>query len=229
MGYFYSREKLEIVADNINKRFYPKRLEDVSPLDPYDLLEKLGLDVEWKFISPNMEILGMIFFNDDCWPVWDKGTYKHGDMPNFEKFKRGTIVINEALTSKKYANKERFVCGHEVSHWIKDQDYFKNHPTDVIHVCGEDACSKTYWNSKMSELDVVERQTNYLNAAILMPRNTIIKAFEKISRYKYYPDHPLELKTYMKAYVKELAYGFGLNYNPVLYRLYDLGVLKRPE
>jgi hypothetical protein len=33
----------------------------------------------------------------------------------------------------------------------------------------------------------------------------------------------------MKAYVKKLADEFGLNYNPVLYRLYDLGVLKRPE
>lgn len=229
MGYFYSKEQLEIMADNINKRFYPDRLEEVSPLDPYDLLEKLELDVEWKYISPNMKILGIIFFDDDFWPVWDKGSYKQGDRPHLERFKKGTVVINETLTNKKYANKERFVCGHEVSHWIKDQNYFKNHPTDVIHACGEEACSKTYWNNKMSELDIIERQTNYLNAAILMPRNVIIKGFEKISRYKYIPDHPLEFKSYMKAYVKKLADGFRLNYNPVLYRLYDLGVLKRPE
>lgn len=229
MGYFYSKNELENMADNINKRFYPNRLEEVSPLDTYDLLEKLGLDVEWKYISPNMEILGMIFFGDDCWPVWDKGTYCNGDMPHYEFFKRGTIVINENLTVKKHARKERFVCGHEISHWIKDPNYFKNHPTDLIHACGEEACSKTYWNSKMSELDIIERQTNYLNAAILMPRNAIIKAFEKISRYKYNPDHPIEFKSYMTAYVRELADGYGLNYNPVLYRLYDLGFIKRSK
>ena len=229
MGYFYSKDQLEFMADNINRKFYPKRLEEISPLDHYDLLEKLELDIEWKYVSPNMKLLGMIFFDDNVWPVWDKPTYDQGDMPHLEKFKKGTVVINESLTNKKYANKERFVCGHEISHWIKDQKYFKNHPTDVIHACGEEACSKTYWNSKMSELDIIERQTNYLNAAILMPRNAIIKGFEKISRYKYFPDHPLEFRPYMKAYVRKLADAYGLNYNPVLYRLYDLDVLKRPE
>lgn len=46
MGYFYSRETLEIMADEINRKYYPDRLEKVIPLDHYDLLEKLGLEVE---------------------------------------------------------------------------------------------------------------------------------------------------------------------------------------
>ena len=58
--YFYSRETLELMADDINRKYYPERLDSVLPLDPYDLLEKQGLDVEWKYISPNEQLLAAI-------------------------------------------------------------------------------------------------------------------------------------------------------------------------
>jgi hypothetical protein len=63
--YFYSRETLELMADDVNRKYYPERLDSVLPLDPYDLLEKQGLDVEWKYISPNEQLLGLIFFADE--------------------------------------------------------------------------------------------------------------------------------------------------------------------
>ena len=97
---FYSRESLEQMADDLNRKYYPERLEKVLPLDPYDLLEKQGLDVEWKYISPNRKLLGLIFFEDCEFPVWDSGTYHKGDKPHFEKFKRGTMVINNILLEK---------------------------------------------------------------------------------------------------------------------------------
>ena len=37
--YFYSREELELMAEELNRKYYPERLERVLPLDPYDLLE----------------------------------------------------------------------------------------------------------------------------------------------------------------------------------------------
>ena len=100
--YFYSRETLELMADETNGKYYPERLEKVLPLDPYDLLEKQGLDVEWKYISPNEQLLGLIFFADEQFPVWNKGTFEQGDKPHCESFKRGTIVINNILKEKKY-------------------------------------------------------------------------------------------------------------------------------
>lgn len=98
---FYSREKLELMANDLNRRYYPERLDMLLPLDPYDLLEKQGLDVEWKYISPNDKILGMIFFEDGDFLVWDKGIYEKGDMPHYESFRKGTIVINAILTESK--------------------------------------------------------------------------------------------------------------------------------
>lgn len=129
---FYSREKLELMANDLNRRYYPERLDMLLPLDPYDLLEKQGLDVEWKYISPNDKILGMIFFEDGDFLVWDKGIYEKGDMPHYESFRKGTIVINAILTeSKKLKEKEVFVCTHENTHWIKGKDYFKEHSNEI--------------------------------------------------------------------------------------------------
>ena len=226
---FYSKEKLENMADQINIEFYPERLEKVIPFDAYDFMEKQGLEIEWKYITPNKKLLGMIFFGDEVWPVWDSGKYKQGDLPHKEFFKKGTVVINNILIDEKDIKKERFVSGHEAMHWVKDKNYFRTHTTDVIHACKEEVFEKTYWNNKMSKEDIIERQTNYLNAAVLMPRNLIKKEFFKRLRYKNIPDGPIEYMLYMRKHIKSLAYDFGLNYNPVLYRLYDLNILKRKD
>ena len=228
--YFYSRETLELMADDINRKYYPERLDSVLSLDPYDLLEKQGLDVEWKYISPNEQLLGLIFFADEEFPVWDKGTFQKGDKPHYESFKKGTIVINNILVEKKnYKKKEIFVCTHENCHWIKDQEYFKDHPESIIQICDSKSLEKTYWNSKMSDRDIIERQNNYLCAAVIMPRDVIKKAFFKSMRYKNIPEEPIEFKPFMKKHIAVLASMYGINYNPVLYRLYDLNILVRPD
>ena len=81
----------------------------------------------------------------------------------------------------------------------------------------------------MSERDVIERQTNYLSAAVIMPRSVIKKAFFKSMRFKNIPEEPIEYKPFMKKHIAILANGFGVNFNPVLYRLYDLNILIRPD
>lgn len=225
---FYTREKLELMANELNQKYYPERLDKILPLDPYDLLEKQGLDVEWKYISPNDKLLGMIFFEDGMYPVWDKGTYKNGDRPHYEFFKKGTIVINSLLTeNKKFKEKENFVCTHENAHWIKDKDYFKQHSNEIIQICSKDTLGKTYWNSNMSEIDIIERQNNYFCAAVLMPRDTLKKEFFKSLRYKNIPNEPIEYLPYIKKHIAAIAHKIGINYNPVLYRLYDLNILIR--
>ena len=228
--YFYSREELELMAEELNHKYYPERLEKVLPLDPYDLLEKQGLDVEWKYISPNDSLSGLIFFEDGVFPVWKNASFKTGDKPSFELFKKGTIVINNLLEEKKkHRKRNTFVCAHENCHWIKDQAYFKDHPGSIVQICDRSSLEKTYWNDKMSEIDIIERQNNYLTAALIMPRNVIKNAFFKSLRYRNIPDEPIEYVPYMKKHISKLANSYGINFNPVLYRLYDLGILERSE
>lgn len=226
--YFHSKEQLEKMADNINKVYYPLRMENILPLDPYDLLEKLGLSVEWKYITPNDSILGMICFDDTQWFVWEKGNYCSGDKPHIETFNKGTIIINQVLLdSNNNYKKEIFVCTHEITHRIKDKAYFKNNAESMLQVCHKDSFEKTFRNSKMSEKDVIERQNNYLCAAVLMPRNVIKREFFRKLRFKNIPTAPIDYKPYMRKIIKEIADGYNINFNPVLYRLFDLQILKR--
>ena len=148
---FYKNKDLELLAEQINNKYYPERLNKVIPLDTYDLIEKLNLEVEWKYISPNSDLLGMIFFENSSWPIWDKGTYKPGDKPKLEHFKKGTIVINNLLIDKRDEEKERFVSGHEIMHWIKDKRFFENSQSNGLHICDYKNFKSTFWNYKMKE------------------------------------------------------------------------------
>jgi len=228
MNYFYSREYLEEQADKINMKYYPERLSKVSPFNHYDFLEKLGLEVEWKYISPDDSILGMYFFEDGMIYVWPNGKYQPGDQPVKEYFKKKTVVINQIILDKKNNEKqERFLCNHEVSHSIKDTQYFIDHPSNMVQICGAQNFGSTYWDSKMSEIAIIERQTNYLNAAILLPRDVVKREFFRRLRYTYIPEEPIAYTVYMKKHIAKLADEYGVNYNVLLYRLYDLNILSR--
>ena len=227
----YTKDKLEDLADAVNRKYFPERLSSAIALDPYDLVDKLGCTVDWKYISPDDTILGATFFSDCVWPVWPNGTFKKGDICNLDLFRTGTIVINQRVLdskSKKAKQFENFIVGHECSHWIKDKDYFESHgEQDAYHICQKNDFESTWWRTSMTEIEIIERQTNYLNAAILMPRDVIKREFFRIGRYRNIPTQAIEYKSYMRGWVAELAKKFDLNFNPVLYRLQDLGVIER--
>lgn len=224
----YTRDNLEQIADDINREFFPQRLFEPSVLDPYDLLEAIGCDYEWKYISPDDSIMGMTFFDDGYWYIWPKGRFSDGDRPHLEKYKKGTMLINQGLLdskSKKSKCSERFIVTHEASHWVKDRPYFEKHPDTIMQTCNKNDFDITIWNTNMSELEIIERQANYLGAAIQMPRDVIIETFFRIGRYKHIPDGPIEFKPYMKAWIAKIAELYELNYNPVRYRLKDLNII----
>lgn len=216
------------MANEINSRYYPQRLTSVVPLDCYDLLEKLGLDIEWKYISPSLDIQGMYFVEDGEFYVWPHGEIRSGDKPILEKFKKDTIVINQILLDKKsYKQKENFVCTHEIGHAIKDKEYFRLHPKNRMQMCSEASLRGSSWNDSMQVEDVIESQNNYLTAALLMPREVIKTQFFKALKWRNIPSEPVEFVPYMKKSIGVLAKGYGVNYNPVIYRLCDIGVLDR--
>lgn len=227
---YYNREELENMADEINRKYYPVRLEKMLPFDFYDYMENiLHLDVEWKYISPNMKILGLIFFEDGEFYVWPKGTFSKSDKPHKVFFKKGTVVINQNIIDKKQLERERFVGNHESMHWVKDINFFSKIDNSILQICNKDSFANTNWSEWMSPVDIVERQTNYLNAAVLMPRDVIVKEFLKLIRYTFVPTKPIELTKWMYGAIAKIAKAYGVNFNPVKYRLQDLGILEREE
>jgi len=223
----YTRARLEAIANQINEKYFPDRLLSVLPFDAYDLLEALGCDVEWKYISPDDSISGATFFEDGYWYIWSSGTYQEGDSCNKEFFPKGTVLINQIIIDKNDRKKENFVVAHECAHQIKDEEYFKNHGADICHLCRTNDIGSTRWYTNMSELEIIERQTNYLAAAIWMPEDVTRERFFKIARYKNIPDHPLEIKKYVNGWIAQLAKEYNINFNPMKYRLQDLNILER--
>lgn len=222
------RERLELLADDINRKYFPERLSSPLPLDPYDFLEAIGCEIEWKYISPDDSILGMTFFRDGYWYIWEGGVCLGANSCKAETFREGTVVINQRLldsTLKKASNIERFVVVHEGAHWLKDRDYFSKKEESVVNTCFKNNFFGTHWDRSMSELEIIERQTNYLAAAILMPRDVIRQEFFRAGRYKNIPEGPIEYKSYMKAWIAKLSKNFGVNFNPVKYRLKDLHII----
>lgn len=228
---YYTRSQLEEMADDINRNFFPERLEKVTVLDEYALLENLGLEVEWDYISPNEDILGLIFFENGSWYVWDDLDIKKKKVRK-KYYQKGTVVINQILLDSetdKNRNRERFVANHESMHWVKDKPFFSTRNNGILQICNEKTTNSTYWSNQMSGEEIVERQTNYLNAAVLMPKDITINTFFKLARFKNIPTEPIDYMSYMTKHVAKLAKMFGLNFRPVLYRLYDLNILKRKD
>lgn len=60
-----------------------------------------------------------------------------------------------------------------------------------------------------------------------MPRDIIKKEFFRLLRYKNIPQKPLILQKYMFKAIQELSKTFNVNFNPVKYRLMDIGVLEK--
>lgn len=62
--YNYSAHQLENEAEKLLTQFDPERLRKPKPIDVYAVIEKcLGVDYDWKYITPDQSILGATAFN----------------------------------------------------------------------------------------------------------------------------------------------------------------------
>lgn len=226
----YQREELEEIADAINLRFFPERLERVIPFDAYFFLDLLGYEYQWKRISSGVQISAMTFFDDGRWYIWPRSSYTKGDVPTEAFFRKGTVVVNERLTElKKFREAERFAVTHEGCHIIKDRPFFEKHSDTVSSICKANDSRRVYWTGREPTVELIERQNDYLTAAVLMPREQIKALFFKTMRRKTIPDGPIPFEKYMTKYVAAVAKAYGVSLNAAKYRLQDIGVLEDPR
>jgi hypothetical protein len=89
---------LESYAEDIVKDFAPELLLHPGIIDVDEFLEYyLKLDVVYRHISYNKKVLGITAFNDGLVDVIDEETGKPGEIA----VKKGTVIIDTSLTSKK--------------------------------------------------------------------------------------------------------------------------------
>lgn len=226
----YSKDELEEMAEEINRRYSPERLEKASPFDPYLFLDKLGYEYRWAQISPGLQISAMTFFDDGRWYLWPKPSFDKGDVPTEAFFPKGTVLVNTRLTElKKFREAERFAVTHEGCHTIKDRRFFETHADAISSICKANDSRKVYWTGREPTIELIERQNDYLTAAVLMPRAQIKRLFFETMRRKSVPEEPIRFEDYMKQFIAKVARAYGVSFNAAKYRLQDIGVLADPR
>lgn len=226
----YSKEELEEMADEINANHFPERLKKAMPFDAYLFLDKLGYEYRWCRISPGLQISAMMFFSDGEWYIWPKSSYNQGDKPEKQSFSKGTVLVNERfLSSKKLRHSENFAVAHEGCHCIKDKRFFEERAGEVASICRSNDSKKVYWRGSEPTIELIERQNDYLTAAVIMPKEQVKREFFKALRWKNIPNEPIDFKGYMKRGIGALGKIYDIGFNAVKYRLQDIGVLIDPR
>ena len=226
----YSKDELEEMADAINDRYFPERLLKAMPFDPYLFLDKLGYECQWALISPGLQISAMTFFSSGVWYIWPKSSYERGDAPEERFFKKRTVLVNECLLkSKKTHYAEMFAVAHEGCHVIKDRRFFEEQLGEVASICRANDSKRIYWRRNMPTTELIERQNDYLTAAVIMPKEQVRAEFFKAIRWRNIPSEPIRFEDYMKRGINALMRLYDIGFNAAKYRLQDIGVLIDPR
>lgn len=223
----YSDESLDFFGDELNRRFAPSRLEEAKPLDVYDVVESIGCTPDWKYITPDQSILGMTVFETTTFYEWEKPFFNQGDLPKEIVLKKGTILIERTLNegNKQKQRMENFTVIHECFHWLLHRRYFETSDSSFYLCCTEDSLlGKNVWSNK--NIGRLEHQANRCAASFLLPRQAVCNEFMKIARLKNIPQHPMPLQN-MKSHIAKTAALFEVNFNPMKYRLQELGFIQK--
>ena len=107
------------------------------------------------------------------------------------------------------------------------QYYFSENDSDAVHSCGKDSFTIFGCSEDDSVINILEWQANYAAACFLMPQEDVSQAFIKRLRLKGFPQKPLEMKRWVNAHISMLAKQFGVNFNPMKYRLQELKLIQK--
>jgi len=196
-GYTFSQipyltyDALEQYAEQVVADFVPERLNNPGALDVDRFIEYyLGLSVEYHRICYDRRVLGMTAFNDGCIDVANENT----GLPEPIPVSKGTIVIDTSLTvSKRSIPRLRFTMMHEgAGHWLLHRKAFSpDNPFGPAGVYQNQYLAAKegrddYSSSKKEKTDnqYMERQADFLAAAILMPRPALRNTFRTFFKSK---------------------------------------------
>lgn len=172
-------ELLESIARNTLKKFDPQLITGTEnlcvPIE--DIIESLGLTLEYQYIRKNGRILGETVFDDSYIPLYNMEKKKY----ELIYMERGTIIIDASLLGSSADGRLRFTCAHELAHWLIHQElYCGSGNTAAMH--------KTVIKSSDSD-QYIERQADRLASALLMPSSAAFTESQEAVKRKRLPDN----------------------------------------
>lgn len=221
--YNFSPQQLDNEAVKLLKQFDPERLEKPKPIDVYAVIEKcLGVEYDWKYITPDQSILGATAFNAGYVWVWPEPYYREGMLPTKTYLPKGGILIDTTLTEGENRGRENFTVMHEVFHQVLHKNCFRREKPDYIHGTSQKAL-----NSKKvlsTSLDYIEYQANTCAAAFLMPQNLVSNIFKKRSS-NLGTHYPLPCNYMVESIICDMSDEFSVSKQAMRFRLNKLGLI----
>jgi len=200
---YYRNETLEAIARKVIHQYDPSLLETPAPIPIESILERAyGLKLDIQHIRGNGRILGQIVFEKSMVPVYER---ESGEGYKLIPMEAGMVIIDASLTKRGRYGRYRFTLAHELSHNIIHKDYF-------ISRGGTAAMTNAFEYSEVEK--TVERQANRMASYLLMPKDTIEKAFHDVLRTQ-------------GNIIASLSERFHVSKEAMDYRLNEMGLLTK--
>lgn len=168
---YLSPQFLEVIARNALKNYDESLVSgfEAKEVPIEEIIESMGLSLEYQYIRNNGRILGETIFDDSYIPIYNM------DEKRYEIIfvQRGTIILDASLLQRKMRGRCRFTAAHELAHWLIHQELYSG---------SGDTAAMLKSPIKSSEVDKrIECQADMLASALLLPINQVKKAFYRIS------------------------------------------------
>jgi len=230
---YITYDALEEYAEKLVADFSPELLHSPGVINVEEFLEYyLNLNVVFRHICFNKQVLGITAFNDGMVDVIDDETGRPGEMP----VKMGTVIIDTSLTSKKNEPRLRFTGMHEGVHWLIHRKAFADDnpfgPAGMYknqYLAAKEGRGDYLRSTKeRNDVDRMERQADFLAAAVLMPRPALRVAYR--SFFRIFNEKPrriirgasIEDDCYAKQIPEYVARAFNVSNKAALIRLEKL-------
>lgn len=221
-----SKNEIETIGEKFVRDFFPSMLEHPQALDIEAFAElRLGLEIDYKYLSDDHRYLGMMVFNDTNKVIIFDDEKRCAE---YLSVSAGTIIIDNSLLEDNQEHRFRFTMAHECGHSVLHSTYYCYNPNQMTFLEGNskepmvqcrDSCisARTKPRRSWSDSDWMEWQANYFASVVLMPAQSI-KNF-KFSRVE--DDIPNEI-----AMIQKVAQTYNVSPQAAKYRLEELGYLK---
>lgn len=222
----YSKTQLESNANELNDKFDKERLQKAKPIDVYDVLEFVGADVDWKYLSKDKTVLGATVFCDGTLPVFEKenDVFKEKII----HVNAGTIIIDIGLDESSNVGRKNFTVMHEVFHFLYHKKSFTKRNGGLKKVLETDIF-RSYEEKKkgMTAMEILEWQANYMAATFLVPKIALLNEINNLLPNSIIDSENIRPMIIRKSIIEELASKFSVSYQTMIYRMQSLNILRK--
>lgn len=238
-----SKDEIEVLAERIINSYKPTNNFEAGSLDLEHFIEcYMGLDMEYKDLSHNKSILGMMVFDNCKVPVYDK----ERDKAKYIYVDEGTIIIDNSLLEEEQLRRGRFTFAHEASHWFLHRQIYQKDKNQIslfdtfevtekelpLIKCRTSDIENVGIRRLSTDNEFIEWQADYMASVLLMPKDAFAKTTrEKLQSFTnskgfYEMGTNWEMNSCAEVMAYELADIFEVSVTAARIRLKNLGLIR---